>query len=104
MITSSFYHESHGNVILGESLTSIGLCGFGEEAYPIKIETDEILKSSEEEVKVPSWNDFLDVKDENDLKNLKLTWKKKVKSFAYLPPFFTEVLLDLKNIRQRIIY
>ena len=96
-ITSSFYHESYGDVILGESVTSIGLCGFGEEAYPIKIETDEVLKSSDKEEKVPSWNDFLDVREEKDLEELKPTWNKKVKSFAYLPPFFTDVLLDLKE-------
>ena len=37
-IISSFYHEKHGNWILGESITAFGLCGFGEEAFLIKLE------------------------------------------------------------------
>ena len=52
-ITSSFYHERSGNIILGESLVSIGLCGFGEEAFPVKIETEKVLRSSDEEIDVP---------------------------------------------------
>ena len=96
-ITSTFFHERYGNIILGESLTSIGLCGFGEEAFPVKIETENVLKSTDEEIEVPSWDDFMDIKNEQQLKNLKTSVKKKVKSFAYLPPFLTDVLLDLKD-------
>ena len=39
-IISSFYHEKYGNRILGESITAIGLCGFSEEAFPIKLEIE----------------------------------------------------------------
>ena len=45
-ITSSF--------IFGENLTLIGLCGLGEEAFLVKIETENVLKSSEDEIEVPS--------------------------------------------------
>ena len=96
-ITSTFFHERYGDVILGESITSIGLCGFGEVAFPVKIDTETVLKSSEEEIDVPSWEDFMKCAFEKDLKKLKVSVKKKVKSFAFLPPFFTNVLLDLKE-------
>ena len=53
-IISSFYYEKYGNRILGESITAIGRCGFGEEAFPIKLEIENILKCAEEEYEVPS--------------------------------------------------
>ena len=96
-IISTFFHERYGDIILGDSLTSIGLCGFGEVAFPVKIDSETVLKSSEKEIEVPSWNDFIKCEFEKDLQNLKVSVKKKVKSFAYLPPFFTNVLLDLKE-------
>ena len=96
-IISTFFHERYGDIILGDSLTSIGLCGFGEVAFPVKIDTETVLKNSEEEIEVPSWNDFIKCEFEKDIQNLKVSVKKKVKSFAYLPPFFTNVLLDLKE-------
>ena len=46
LITSTFFHERYGDIVLGESLTSIGLCGFGEKAFPVKIETENVLRSS----------------------------------------------------------
>ena len=95
-IISSFYHEKHGNRILGESITAIGLCGFGEEAFPIKLEINNVLKCTEKEFEVPSWDEFINLKEVKDIVNLKRNMKKKIKSFAYLPPFLTEVLLDLK--------
>ena len=67
-ITSSFFHERYGDVILGESLTSIGLCGFREIAFPVKIDTESVLKSSHKEIDVLSWEDFLKCKNESDLK------------------------------------
>ena len=39
----------------------------------------------------------MNFKKEQKLEEIKITVKKKVKSFAYLPPFFTNVLLDLKD-------
>ena len=86
-IISSFYHKRYGNRILGESITAIGLCGFGEEAFPIKLEIENVLKSTEIEFEVPSWEEFLKLEDEKDIKELKKDDKKKIKSFAYLPPF-----------------
>ena len=47
-IISSFYHEKYGNRILGESITAIGLCGFGEEAFPIKLEIENVLKCTDQ--------------------------------------------------------
>ena len=95
-ITSIYFYERYGNIILGESFILIALCGFGKETFPVKIETVNVLKSTDEEIEVPSWDDFMDVKIEQQLKNLKTTVKTKAKSFAYLPPFFTDGLLDLK--------
>ena len=96
-ITSTFFHERYGDIVLGDSLISIGLCGFGKSALPVRIDTETVLKSSDEELEVPSWEDFMNCKVENDLRELKVSVKKKVKSFAFLPPFFTNVLLDLKE-------
>ena len=96
-IISSFYHEKHGNRILGESIMTIGLCGFGEEAFPIKLEINNVLKCTEKEYEVPSWDELMNLKEEKDVAKLKKNTKKKIKSFAYLPPFLTEVLLDLKH-------
>ena len=87
-IISTFFHERYEDIIvLGKSLTSIGLCGFGEVAFPVKIDTDTNLKSSEVELDIPSWEDFIKCTIESDLRELKASVKKKVKSFAYLPPY-----------------
>ena len=65
----------------------ICLTGFGERAFPTMIETDVLLTSTNETHLVPSWDDFLKVNSEKDLKDLKPSVSKKVKSFALLPPF-----------------
>ena len=97
----SFCHEKWGNPILDESLMSICLTGVGERAFPTKIKTDKVLISSEEEVLVPSWQDFISIENEDDLKTLVGMKPKKVRSFALLPPFFTNALLDLKSHRPK---
>ena len=94
-INCSFYHERWGNPILDESMKSICLTGFGEKAFPTLIETDKVLLSSDNEILVPSWEDFMKIDSEKDIKNLKITTWRKVKSFALLPPFLTNILLDL---------
>ena len=86
-IISTFFHERYEDIVLGKSLTLIGLCGFGEVAFPVKIDTDTNLKSSEEELDIPSWEDFIKCTIESDLRELKVSVKEKVKSFAYLPPY-----------------
>ena len=65
--------------------------------YIIKLEINNVLKCTEKEFEVPSWDEFMNLKEVKDKVNLKRNTKKKIKSFAYLPPFFTEVLLDLKH-------
>ena len=57
------------------------------------IKTDILLSSSNEELLVPSWDDFMKVNSEKDLMILKPSVKKKVKSFALLPPLLTRILL-----------
>ena len=52
---------------------------------------------TEEEYDVPLWDEFIKLEEEKDIKKLKKDTKKKIKSFAYLPPFLTELLLDLKH-------
>ena len=96
-IICSFCHEKWGNAILDLSLISICLTGFGEKAFTTKIETYKVLISSENEHLVPSWEDFIKIENKEDLKTLKGSVEKKIKSFALLPPFFTGALLDLKN-------
>ena len=44
-ITLIFFQERYGNIILGECLKSIGLYGFGEEAFIVKIETENVHSS-----------------------------------------------------------
>ncbi len=58
-ITCSFYHEKWGNPIIDNSMKSICLTGFGEKAFPTLIKTDEVLSSSDNEILVPSWEDFI---------------------------------------------
>jgi len=94
-IVCSFYHERFGNPILDDSLKSICLTGFGEKAFPTLIETDKVLRCSDDPYLVPSWEDFMKIESEADIKNLRPSKLKKVKSFALLPPFFTSILLDL---------
>ena len=94
-ITCSFYHEKWGNPIIDNSMKSICLTGFGEKAFPTLIKTDEVLSSSDNEILVPSWEDFMKIDSEKDIKNLKIKFLKKVNSFALLPPFLSSILLDL---------
>ena len=103
-ITCSFYHEKFGDPILEESLTSVGLCGFGEKAFPTKIEVEKVLKSSSESYSVPLWEDFMKVEKLEDLDCLVPSVSKKIKSFALLPPFLSRVVLDIKNPLQKPIY
>ena len=56
---------------MGEIQTSIGLCRFGEETFPIKIETEIILRSSEDEIKDPLWKDFPNVRIKENLEMMK---------------------------------
>ena len=51
----SFCHEKWGDPILDDSLMSICLTGFGERAFPTKIETDKVIISFDKEFLVPSW-------------------------------------------------
>ncbi len=81
-ITSTFFHEKYWDIILGDILTSIGLCGFGEVAFPVKIDTETVLKRLEEELEVPSWDNFMKYEFEKYLKNLKVSAKKKNKEFC----------------------
>ena len=81
-ITCSFYHEKFGDPILEDSVTAVGLCGFGEKAYPTRIDADRVLRSSEKEHPVPSWEDFMKVENMEDLDNLTPSVEKKIKSFA----------------------
>ena len=37
LIIPSFSHMKYDNQILVESITAIGLCGFGEEVFPMKL-------------------------------------------------------------------
>ncbi len=46
-LTCSFCHKKWGNPISDSSFLSICLTGFGEKAFPTKIETDQVLISSE---------------------------------------------------------
>ena len=92
----SFCHEKWGNPILDSSLTSICFIGFGERAFATKIETDKVLISSDKEFPVPSWEDIIKIKNKEDLNKIEVSTKRKIKSFALLPPFFTNALLDLK--------
>ena len=76
-------------------MKSICLTGFREKAFPTLIETDEVLLSSDNKILVSSWEDFMKIDSEKDIKNLKTKVSKKVKSIALLSPFLTSILLDL---------
>ena len=44
-IIPSFFHKKFGNELLGEPIIAAALCGFGEKAYPTRIEIDKKTKS-----------------------------------------------------------
>ena len=69
-IIPSFFHKKFGNELLGEPIIAAALCGFSEKAYPTRIKIDKTLNHSEKEHKVPSQNDFINIKSRKDIEDL----------------------------------
>ena len=98
----TFFHSTRRKTIMSSEMECYALMGYGDRAYAVKIEPDELFKQSTQKKRIPSFLEILACDSEQDLINLKPSSTmdtEKLESHVLLPPNIAELFFESEDMK-----